>query len=66
MTVQHESRSGKDRRMFDLYSKSATLHDRRWHRDRRNPMIDEDDVYEPDWEISDSELEEYARIPPDD
>ncbi len=66
MTVQHENRSGKDRRSVELYFMPSTFIDRRWHKDPRLPARDEDDVYDPDWEISDGELEEYTRISLDD
>lgn len=66
MIVQHENRSGKDRRSVELYLRPSTFIDRRWHRDPRARAMDEDDVYDPDWEISDGELEQYAKISLDD
>jgi hypothetical protein len=66
MTIQHESRNSTDRRKNNLYSRSAALTDRRWHSDRRSPMIDDDSLYDPDWEVSDSDLEAYAKISLDD
>jgi len=66
MTNQRENRSGTDRRKSNLYSNSAAMTDRRWHRDPRNPVLDDDSLYDPDWEVSDSDLEAYARISLDD
>ena len=66
MTAQQENRSGRDRRKSDHFSKASGMHDRRWNKDPRSSVIDEDDVYDPDWDISDAELEAFARLSLDD
>ena len=66
MAVQHESRSGTDRRKFNLHLKPGSLADRRWHKDQRAPVMNDDSLYNPDWEVSDSDLEAYAKISLDD
>jgi hypothetical protein len=64
--IEYEGRSGTDHRKFNLYSKSAAMTDRRWHKDPRSPVMDDDSLNDPDWEVSDSDLEAYVKTSPDD
>lgn len=44
MRVQHEHRTGLDRRCSNLISLAPLGVDRRWTKDQRSHVIDEDDV----------------------
>lgn len=44
MRIQHEYRTGLDRRSHDLIELSPFGIDRRWTKDQRSYVIDEDDV----------------------
>lgn len=61
MPIQHVTRNGSDRRKFDLSANKHIEKERRWNRDRRSPVANEDELYDPDWEL-DSELNENGRI----
>ena len=66
MSVQHVTRSASDRRKFDMSANAAIEKERRWNKDRRSLVVNEDELYDPDWEVGDSDLAEYARIALDD
>ena len=61
MPVQHESRRKKDHRKIDLAS-AALAAEPRWNKDVHSSVWDEDKLYDPDWEISDADLETYVDI----
>jgi len=61
MAVQQQYRSGKERRVFDMSSAMPTEKERRWNKDRRF-MGDEDELYDPDWEVLEEDLELYTHI----
>jgi hypothetical protein len=67
MTVHrvHVAGSGIARRKVDL-SAIAIGKERRWNKDRRSPEVNEDQLYDPDWEEVDGELDEYSKIALDD
>lgn len=44
MRIQHEYRTGLDRRRQDVIALAALGIDRRWTKDQRSHVIDEDDV----------------------
>lgn len=60
MPVQHENRSGKERRSFAMSSALPREIERRWNKDQRHSMVDEEEFYDPDWEASDADLEPSA------
>ena len=63
MPVQHESRRGKNRRTVDLPSTSTLQKERRWKKDLRSSVVDDDDeLYDPDWEASEADLETYVDL----
>lgn len=66
MTNQYKDRSSTDRRKLKPSPKSAGMADRRWCQDPRSPVLDDDRLYDPDWDVSDADLEAYARISLDD
>lgn len=67
MPVRHVTRSGTDRRKFDLSANAPIEMERRWNKDRRSRVAnEEDEIYDPDWEVSDGDLDEYNRIALDD
>lgn len=66
MSVHHVTRSSSDRRKFDMSATTAIEKERRWNRDRRSLLVNEDELYDPDWEVGDGDLAEYARIALDD
>ena len=66
MSVHHVTRSASDRRKFDLPAATPIDKERRWNRDRRRLVVNEDELYDPDWEVGDGDLTEYARIALDD
>jgi len=66
MFVQHVTRSGIDRRKFDLSASTSIEKERRWNKDRRSLVVNEDERYDPDWEAGDGDLDEYAKIALDD
>ena len=63
MAGQHEIRSGKDRRSFDMSSVMPINNERRWNKDRRFMLeAEEDDSYDADWEsFLEADLELFAR-----
>lgn len=63
MPVQHERRSGFDRRRFNLSSVAPMGVERRWHKDPRRSVQDEDDQYEPDWDMSEAYFERQIIFP---
>lgn len=44
MRIQHEYRTGLDRRHHDIIALSPIGLDRRWTKDRRSHVIDKDDI----------------------
>ena len=66
MSVHHVARSSNDRRRFALSAATPVEKERRWNKDRRSLVVNEDELYDPDWEVSDGDLAEYARIAQDD
>ena len=64
MPVRHELRSGKDRPMvdLDLSSDSVAPLEPLWIKNRYGSEGDEDSLYEPDWELTDKDLEIYVDI----
>ena len=67
MPVQHDRRSCTDRRRFDLSLFAPIELERRWNKDPRKFVADEEDLYEPDWDASEaSYLEKSFTIPSDD
>jgi hypothetical protein len=44
MRIQHENRTGVDRRHHDVISLSPQGIDRRWTKDQRSYVIDEDEI----------------------
>jgi len=60
MPVQHENRSGKERRSVDMSSVLPREIERRWNKDQRHSAVDEEELYDPDWELSDADLESPA------
>ena len=60
MPVQHENRSGKERRSVGMSSASPREIERRWNKDQRHSVVDEEELYDPDWEPSDADLEPSA------
>jgi len=61
MAVQQQYRSGKERRVFDMSSAMPTEKERRWNKDRRF-MGDDNELYDPDWEVLEEDLESYTHI----
>jgi hypothetical protein len=61
MAVQQQYRSGKERRTFDMSSALPTEKEQRWNKDRRFTG-DEDELYDPDWEVLEEELEPYTHM----
>jgi len=45
MRAQDENRTGGERRRFDLNSISAIEVNRRWVKERRSYVVDEDEIY---------------------
>jgi len=62
MPVRHELRSGKDRPMVDLSSDSVAPLEPLLTKSRYGTEEDEDSLYEPDWELTDKDLEIYVDI----
>ena len=60
MPVQHENRSGKERRSFDISFALPREIERRWNKDQRHTITDEEELYDPDWEASDADPETSA------
>ena len=59
MPVRHELSSGKDRPIVDIFSNSAASSVPLLSNSRYGSEEDEDKLYEPDWEITDTDLETY-------
>ena len=66
MSVHHVTRNASDRRKFALPAAAPIEKERRWNKDRRCLVVNEDELYDPDWEVNDGDLAEYARIALDD
>ncbi len=69
MPVQHERRSGADRRRFDLSLFAPIGLERRWNKDPRRSVVneDEEDLYEPDWDAAEASfLESSSPLQNDD
>ena len=62
MPARHELRSGNNHPKVNRSSNSEAPPEPRSSKGRFGSVEDEDDVYEPDWEITDSDLAEYIDI----
>jgi hypothetical protein len=60
MPVQHENRRGKERRSFAMSYALPRELERRWNKDQRHSVVDEEELYDPDREASDADLEPSA------
>jgi len=60
MPVQHEKRRGEERRSFDISSALLRDVERRWNKDQRHFVVDEEELYDSDWDVSDADLEPSA------
>ena len=63
MRAQDETRTGRDRRLFDLNSISPIEVNRRWVKERRSYVVDENEIYDSEttihedhWALSQSAL----------
>ena len=63
MRVRHESRMGNDRRLNDLFSGLNRDVQRRWGKDQRSQIVDENEIYKSTPEISESYWETLFNIP---
>lgn len=66
MRTQHESRSGSNRRQFDLTSISPIGVDRRWKKDQRSNRVDEGEMYASKAAEPDDYWERLFNIPSED
>ena len=66
MPVQHVARNGIDRRRFNLSATTPVEKEQRWNKDRRSSVVDEDELLDPDWEVTDGDLDENDKIALDD
>jgi hypothetical protein len=57
MPVQRENRGGKERRNVDMSSVLPREIERRWNKDQRRAVVDEEELLDPDREASDADLE---------
>ncbi len=62
MPVHHENRSGNDRRKFNMSSVTTIARERRWNRDRRRTVANEEELYDTEWELSEADLEPGANL----
>jgi len=62
MPVRHELRSGNNHPKVNRTSNSATPLEPRSSKSRFGSVENEDEVYEPDWEITDTDLATYIDI----
>lgn len=53
MPSQHAIRRSRDRRTFDLASSSIEK-ERRWNKDPRGHLFDDDELYDADWETAEA------------
>ena len=67
MPIQRDSRSGQDRRKFDLSSVRNIEKERRWNKDPRGSMVDDaDELYDSELGDLGSAIEEAAEAERDD
>jgi hypothetical protein len=62
MPVRHEIRSGKDRPKTSVSSSSKSPPEPVWSKRSYGSSEDDDKLYEPDWEIADTDLGPYIDI----
>ena len=62
MPVRHELRSGNNHPKVNPTSNAAAPPEPRWSSSRYGSEEDEDKLYDPDWEIADTDLEPYINI----
>jgi len=62
MPARHEIRNGKDRPKVNLSSKSKASSEPAWSKHSYGFSEEEDTLYDPDWEIADSDLGPYIDI----
>lgn len=66
MTTRHEPRSAvRNRTLNKVVAATALPSGKRWDQSRLD-LADDDKLYEPDWEISDQDLESYVELARDD
>ncbi len=66
MRTQHENRTGRNRRQFDLTSMSPIGVDRRWKKDQRSNVVDEDEMYDSETTEPEDYWERLFSIPSED
>jgi len=62
MPVRHELRSGNNHPKVNPTSNATAPLEPRWSKDQYGSEEDDDKLYDPDWEIADTDLESYIDI----